>query len=213
MKSFTRRNAAIAIFIAVFTTTSVFLFLYNWNLLYGPSLGSKHQSAVWKCVNETWCVSITGNVNEIVQIGISKLRDNKTFTYVPDTQYAWLNSVGSSSTVSFAGVELADVLKKTKVLPSNATELRFVGTDGYSSFDLPISVVLANPDRVLLANRENNNALGTKDQGGDGPIKSFVALDVLQGNTEVAAIFQAQGQSTVYNSVYAVKWCNSIIII
>ena len=211
MTSFTRRNAAIAIFIVAFTTTAFTLFVYNWTLL--GSQDQKPLSSKWKCINESWCVTISGNVNESVQIGISKLRDNSTFVYVPNRPYAWLNVEGSSDTMYFAGVELADVLVKTKVILPNATKLQFEGTDGYVSFELPISVVLANPDEVLLANSENNNTLATKDQGGDGPIKSFVALDVLQGNAEVTAIFHANGKTFVYNSGYAVKWCNYIKII
>jgi len=212
VKRITKRNAGIAIFIVAFSTAVVITFLYDWNIAYPPA-SQQSQSGKWVCVNETWCVTISGDVQSVVHIGLSKLQNGSTFTYVPDKQYPMVNSVGTQYNATFAGISIADIFNKTKVLLPNATMLDFMGSDGYASFELPISVVLDNPNDVLLANRENGQVLGTKADGGDGPIMSFVALEALQGNSQVASIFRSNGESKVYNSLYAVKWCNSIVIL
>lgn len=212
MKLLTRRNAAIVIFSVAFVTAVVALFIYNWQSTQVVQTPQSPRSQ-WNCVNETWCVNIYGDVQQEAHIGISKLMNGSTFTWVPEKTYSMVNSYGTQENVTLAGVSLASIFNKTQILSPNATDLEFIGVDGYASFELPISVVLANPNSVILASYENGHPITTKSQGGDGPIESFVILDVLQNNPDVTEIFHDNGESTIYNSTYKCMYCDAIKIL
>ena len=165
------------------------------------------------CEDESWCVRVYGNVKEELSIGISYLTNNETFDYIPDTYFNMSNSWGTQYRRIYSGISVADILQSTQIIGPDAKYIQFESNDGFSSFLLPLQVVLENPQSVLLVHREGRQEIESKENGGDGPIMSFVALDILQNNTEILLIFQENGQDFAYNSVYNVKYCNSIKII
>jgi hypothetical protein len=123
------------------------------------------------------------------------------------------NSWATQYRKTVAGVSLADILQKTNFISEDAKYIQFQANDGFSSFKLPLQVVYDNPQYVLLIHRVNGQDLGFKEEGDDGPIMGFVALEAIQNNPEIIKIFQENGQDAIYNSVYNVKWVSTILII
>ncbi len=189
---------------------SVLAMLFSYNLVEYLNRTRLPPSA---CTGESWCITIYGNIQDNAYIGMSMLQDGRNFTYINNVDVNFNNSWGTEYHRTYSGVALDEILTLIDVQSMGALYIKFEAIDGYSSLMLPISVVLSNPGKVLLAHKENNQLLLPQEQGGDGPIKSIMPREIIENNTEVKAIFAANGQATVYNSNYAVKYCSAIQVI
>jgi hypothetical protein len=205
MPKISRRNLKILLSSLVFLSILVPLIAVN--------LIEFQQRVLLMQCGESWCIRIYGNVKEEFNIGLSYFEKNDPFDYISVDSVAMLNRVGTSWTQAYAGVSLSDIFELTDCIPDNATLLRFEAVDGYKSFNLPIRIVTDNPDQIIICNSENGQILATKEQGGEGPLKSYVPLELIQNDAEVQQIYSDVGLDTVFNSAFSVKWLDAIYII
>lgn len=147
-------------------------------------------------------------VSSPVNISLTALR-NGTYTTYYDVEYFFLNRVGTNYTSTISGVSLGDILNSSVSLLDNASYIRFVGSDGAKSFYLPLRIINAHPEMVLLMIEENG------ETPEDGPLKAAVLMDAIENDGEMIEYFLencAPGENFVHNSKYAWKWLTAIEI-
>ncbi len=134
---------------------------------------------------------------------------NETYITYQDIHYLFLNRANTTYNLTITGVSLADILQTNDVLRDNATYVQFVGVDGAKSFYIPLRIILADVQNVLIVTEEDG---GSPD---DGPLKIAVFMDAIENDTELIQYFQencAPGEDFVHNSKYAWKWLTAIHI-
>ncbi|TFH30880.1 MAG: hypothetical protein E4G98_01230 [Promethearchaeota archaeon] len=134
---------------------------------------------------------------------------NETYTTFLNISYLFLNRVNTTYNLKISGVSLANILQTHDILQDNATYVQFVGNDGAKSFYLPLRIILADVQNVLIVTEEDG---GAPD---DGPLKIAVFLDAIVNDTEMIQYFHencAPGEDFVHNSKYAWKWLTAIHI-
>jgi hypothetical protein len=230
------RNLKIASGTVIFCIVLGFMYWYNWNLIqngkndsgfdqkdfegifiFGTDIMFTEQNftnnELENQLNDSWYLRIYGNVIREYYIGISTLLNSSNFLYLERVPIQFLNSWGTIWNRDFSGVPLDDIFQKLDSFQPSATMLRFEAIDNYISFNLPIKTVIDNPNCTMIADKERGFPLLSQNLGGDGPLKSIVKLDILQNDPEISQIYAANGQTTIYNSQYAVKYCTAIKIL
>ena len=162
-------------------------------------------------LNESWVIRIYGNVKREYYIGLSFLENSSLFNYTTRHFYM-VNQYGTEWNRDFSGADLEMIFNQTDCLSNDSKSLRFLADDGYSSFELPVRLIVENPGNVLLARKENDVLLKPKTDGGDGPIKSVVSFEIIENDAEITEIYADKGQDVIYNSQYAVKYCSELFI-
>ena len=185
----------------IFFSILISLFIYNW---------ASYQVQFDECNDPNGCIRIYGNVIDEKFVPISDLQNDGTFTYIDSQEYKIVNAWTTEYNKSVAGVSLNNIFKTLEIIPDNATYIQFEAVDNFKSFKLPIEVVRNFPNQVLLINKEDGKILEPKSDGGEGPIKGFVSLPALQNNQNVTEVFAENGEDTVYNSVFNVKYLSAV---
>jgi hypothetical protein len=206
LKKLSPRNKKILLFSFVFVTVFGILFYYNWQQ-YQKELNQFQSSC-----SESNCLKIYGNVDDDLYIGISALLDD-TFDREENIDFFMINRFSTEFSVKVSGVQLFDVLGKADILSGNATRIIFESIDGFKSFELPISIIKNNPTLILIVTHVNGVTIPSKDNGGDGPLKSVVSYDTIKNNTEIQQIFAENNVDFVFNTIYNVKYLSAIKII
>jgi len=201
MANSTSRKKKIIIASVIFFSILISLFAYNWLAFQGE---------FDECDDPNDCIRIYGNVINEKFVSGSEIQNNVLFTYVESQEYDMLNSWGTEYSKTVSGVSLNSIFERLSIIPINATYIQFEAVDNFKSFKLPIEVVRNFPNQVLLINKEYGRILKPKSDGGEGPIKGFVSLPALQNNQNVTEVFAENGENTVYNSVFNVKYLSAV---
>ncbi|MCF2140216.1 MAG: hypothetical protein K9W44_09210 [Candidatus Lokiarchaeota archaeon] len=178
------------------------LFYYNW-VQYQEiqqKYGECHDSA---------CLRIYGNIPSERFIGISELMDG-TFARVENITYFTLNSVNNTMITTISAVLLWDILEKLRIDLSDVQYLRFESSDGYKTFEIPISLLQKNHDAFFIITQIDGKPIAPQSEGGDGPLKSGVIYTILEESDEMQQIFEKYNQNFVHNSKFNVKYLDAI---
>ncbi len=181
------------------------LFIYNW--MEYQAIREKFEDC-----DDSWCVYISGNVNYEMFVGISYML-NDSFSRVENREFQFFNSFGTRYNKTLSGVVLWDMLNQPNFLTDDANLIRFEASDGYKSIELPISIIRDFPEMVILVTHIDGQLIETKEDGGDGPLMAAVDFPSIMDNEEIIKIFEDHQQDFVYNSLYNVKYLDSIIVI
>ena len=192
-KFFSARNVKIMIASGLFVL--VFGLLYNYNYQVVQNITGTNNSNNAKTINQTTGTSnetsttetttttqnpnsnislyIYGNVQYPVYITFDTLLGSY-FIRQENEQFYLLNVVHNSYNTLYSGVELWSIFQTLNLLTNSSTYVQFIGSDGYYSDELPISVIQQYPEATLICTQENGQLIPVKSAGGDGPIESAV---------------------------------------
>jgi len=184
------------------------LFEYNWNQLNLNNSNNNSNNSSEPCY-----LKIYGNIVEEKTIPYSAIAGNN-YTRIENDPFEFLNSVGTRYNATISGVSLYSLLIYYSLLTNTSKYIQFEADDGYKSPKLPLSILINNPNSVLIATHENGVVYKSKSAGGDGPLVSAVKLDAIQNNQEVIDTLAEIGRADfVYNTAYKVKYLTAIYVI
>ena len=204
MKQNTRKRVIISTSIFIVVVLGG-LFAYNWNLY------QRNQQLYSEC-KEDGCLRIYGNVQQDLFIDPSYLMNN-SFPQIENASYHILNSFHNTEDMYISGVALWEIFTQTQILGDNATYVRFEADDGYQTYFLPIRILRAHPDKVVIMTHIDGMPMLSKEEGGEGPLRIAVYLDVIANDTEVQDTFAQYFQTFVHNSKFSVKYLNAIYVL
>lgn len=134
---------------------------------------------------------------------------NGTFPRSENIPFHVINKLGTTSDYLISGVPLWSIFEHHDLLQLNATCVKFIGNDGYKTYNLPIRIFENDSEQVFIVTQED----GQPPE--DGPLKVAVMMDAIQNDIEIKAMFEALGQpgeNSVHNSKYSMKWLAAIEI-
>ncbi len=203
----TSRQKRIAIFVVCFC--SVLFSLLAYNLVDYFERLEKYKA----CSDETGCVLFYGDIEEEIYVPYEDLISSR-YDRVEDKEFFQINRFSTEYYVVFSGVSLWNMMVAIDIFPEDADVssiyIQFEATDGYKSFILPLRIAKENPEDVLIVTHEDGKTIPSKEQGGKGPLRCVVSLDVIEDDLEMQEIFADSGSDFVYNTGYSVHYVSAV---